>query len=216
MSKIAKRNIHFWEDVLSDMPKAYNDSLVKEEKWLVNNVKKDSIVLEIGCGDGRSLEQLFMITKNLVGIDHDKTAIKLAKEKLKDIDFKLMNAKELKFKDESFDYVICMTTFANFGKDKFRILSEMKRVLKDNGFILVSVYSENAFEERMKIYKKLNAPIKEIKGTTVIFADSLGDGDNISEQFSKEELEKIFNEAGLEVVEIKNVGILNVCKVQKA
>jgi len=63
--------------------------------------------------------------------------------------------------------------------------------------------------------KKLKSPIKEIKGTTVIFADSLGDGDNISEQFSKEELSNIFKKVQLNIIEIKNIGILNVCKLKK-
>lgn len=215
---MAKKNINFWEDVLNDMPKAYKRSLEKEEKWLIKNVKKDSSILEVGCGDGRSLKQLLPITKNLVGIDHDKTAVDLAKKNFKnnsEVKMLLQNAKKLKFKDNSFDFVICMTTFANFGKDKFRILKEMKRVVKKKGFILISVFSEDAFKERMKIYKKLKAPIRKIKGTTVIFADSLGDGDNISEQFSKEELATIFDKVKLKIIEIKSIGILNVCKLKK-
>ena len=215
---MAKKNIDYWEGLLKNLPELYKKSLEREEDYLINNIKKDSNVLEIGCGGGRNLKQLLPITKNLVGIDHDKTAVDLAKKKFKDISevkILLENAKKLRFKDNSFDYVICMITFANFGQDKFKILKEMKRVVKKDGFILISVFSENAFEERMKAYKYYKAPIKEIKGTTIIFKDSLGDGDNISEQFSKEELKKIFEDVDLKIIEIKNIGILNVCKLKK-
>lgn len=56
------------------------------------------------------------------------------------------------------------------------------------------------------MYKKLNVPIKEInKNGTVIFSESLGD--NISEQFSEEELKKIFTDADLKILDITSKGI---------
>jgi ubiquinone/menaquinone biosynthesis C-methylase UbiE len=106
-----------------------------------------------------------------------------------------------------------MTTFANFTDYKSKVLSEMKRVLRDDGYIIISVFSKDAFEERMKIYKKLNVPIKEIKGTTVIFDKEIGD--NISEQFSKEQLRDIFNKVNLNVIDIRKKGIAYLCKLKK-
>ena len=100
---MAKKNINFWEDLLKDMPTAYKNSLKKEETWLIQNSEKNSSVLEIGCGDGRSLEQLLILTKNLVGIDHDKTAVDLAKKKFKvnpEVKILLQNANKLKFKEK--------------------------------------------------------------------------------------------------------------------
>ncbi|MEK6932255.1 MAG: methyltransferase domain-containing protein [Nanoarchaeota archaeon] len=92
-------------------------------------------------------------------------------------------AQKLSFEDKTFDFIIRMGALANFGKSKFKVLSEMKRVLKNNGKILISVFSEDAFLERMKMYKKINFPIKKIEGTTVFFDDRYGEG--ISEQFSE-------------------------------
>ena len=90
----------------------------------------------------------------------------------------------------------------------------MKRVVKNKGLIIISVYSENAFEERMKLYKKIKTPIKEIKGTTILF-DQEVEGDNMSEQFSKEELIEIFNKCKLKPLEIKKFGIGYICKLTK-
>ena len=77
----------------------------------------------------------------------------------------------------------------------------------------MSMYSEDAFDERIKLYKEHKVPIREIKGTTVIFDEELGD--NISEQHSKEELREIFEKASLKVIDIKKVGIAYLCKLRK-
>ncbi|MCK5026601.1 MAG: hypothetical protein KAS15_08445, partial [Nanoarchaeota archaeon] len=104
-------------------------------------------------------------------------------------------------------------TFANFADKKFIILDEMKRTLKDSGHIIISVFSEDAFEERMKVYKTDGVKIKHIDGTTVIFDESFGD--NISEQFNKEQLENIFSQANLIVEDITQVNIAYLCKLKK-
>ena len=87
----------------------------------------------------------------------------------------------------------------------------MKRTLKDNGKIIISVFSEDAFEERMKVYKKVDAKIKEVIGNKkVIFEENV-----ISEQFSKEELITIFHKSGLKVNEIIKSGIGYLCLLSK-
>jgi thymidylate synthase len=76
------------------------------------------------------------------------------------------------------------------------------------------VYSEDALEKRLKIYKKAKVKIKEIKdnGNVIFDEDSK---DNISEQFSKEDLLKIFEKVNLKVNEIKRVDIAYLCKLSK-
>ena len=215
--KMKKRNIVFWEEVLKDLPESYKIWFKKEKDYLQKNIIKDSKVLEVGCGNGRTLKDIINITTNLTGIDHDAKAIQDAKLNFKnfsDVHLLVAQAEKLPFKDKSFDFVICMTTFANFGKKKFIILDEMKRVLQDNGKIIISVFSEDAFNERMKLYKNLNAPIKKIKeGGKIIFDESLGD--NVSEQFSENELKEIFKKAKLKIIEIIKLNMAYICKLKK-
>lgn len=213
---MAIKNIDFWEKLLADMPDSYKNWFEEERKYLVKHITKNAKVLEVGCGDGRSIMDIVGITTNIVGIDHDEKAVADAKSNFKNhpnIKILKARAENLPFENKEFNFVMCMTTFANFADSKQKVLLEMKRVLKDNGFIIISVFSEDAFEERMKMYKKLNAPIKEIRGTTVIFDEELGD--NISEQFSKEQLLDIFAEAKLNVVDIRKKGIAYLCKLKK-
>jgi ubiquinone/menaquinone biosynthesis C-methylase UbiE len=184
-------NNAIWEKGLKYLPDSYRTWFTEENRYLVSNITKNAKVLEVGCGEGRTLDAILVKTKNLTGLDHDKIAVKNAKKKFKSyskIKMIYADADNIPFSEDSFDFVICMTTFANFGEKKFQILAEMKRVSRDDGFIILSVYADNAFEDRIKLYKADGAfeKIKEIKGTTVIFDESIGD--NISEQFSREEL----------------------------
>jgi ubiquinone/menaquinone biosynthesis C-methylase UbiE len=123
-----------------------------------------------------------------------------------------MDAKNLDFDNNIFDYVICMLTFVNFEENKKKILGEMKRVLKKEGEIILSVYHENAFNERIKIYKKIGTPIEKVVKTKVFFKKPFGVN---SEQFSLKELKEIFYETRLKVIEIKKKGIGYLCRLKK-
>lgn len=202
------RNNDYHNQLLKSLPESYKHWFQAEKEYLEKHITKDASVLEVGSGDGRSIYDLIPITKNITGIDHDKNAIQEAKDRFTEykFNFVLAGAENLLFDDESFDCVICMTSFANFSTKKFKILEEMKRVLKKDGKIIISVFSENALSERMKVYTNLNVPIKEVteKGT-VIFDESLGD--NVSEQFTKEELTDIFSKVDLKIENIEEVEI---------
>ena len=211
------KNNDYYNALLNSLPASYQAWFEEEKKFLESNIKTDATVLEVGSGDGRSIFDLLPITKNIVGVDHDDNAIKTGKESFKDyesIKFVKAEAEDLPFENDSFDYIICMSSFANFSDKKYRILEEMKRVLKSDGRIIISTYSEKALSERLNIYKNLKIPTKEIKENgTVVFDDSLGD--NISEQFSKEELISIFETSGLQVDLIKEVDIAYLCLLKK-
>lgn len=214
---MGKKNVQIWEDLIQRMSEGYKEWLESEIKYLKKNIPEDSKVLDVGCGGGRIPKELYPTTKNLVGLDHDEEAVELVEKNLASYpEIKIINGKaeDMPFEDNSFDIIACLGTFCNFGELKEKALAEMKRVVKDDGILIISCYSENAFEERMKMYEKANAEIKEVKGTTIIFNEDIGD--NISEQFSKEELEDLFKKSGLDIIEIKKFGIGYDCKLREA
>ncbi len=209
-----KTNADYWQDyVLNDIPESYRLLFQEEQKYLVKHIKKGSKVLEVACGDGRSIKEILSITNNITGIDHDDNAVSGAKKKFPNVKIINADASNMPFPDQEFDYVTCMISFMNFADKKYEILKEKKRVLKEGGSIILSIFSEDAFEERMKVYKGCGVKIKEIKGTTVVFDEDLGD--NISEQFSKEQLVEIFDTVDLRIVDIKKTGIAYLCKLEK-
>lgn len=211
-----KTNTDYWVNLLRNLPESYKKWFGEEKKYLQKIITIDAKVLEVGCGDGRSIFDILSKTKNVIGIDHDDRAVADATNnfsKYSSIKILKADATQLPFNNEEFDFVICMTTFANFADKKFKALEEMKRVLKESGKIIISVFSEDALGERMKIYKESGAKIKEIKNGTVVFDESFGD--NISEQFTKEQLEDIFSRANLKIEDMTKVNIAYLCTLTK-
>lgn len=201
-----------WEQVKKDSTESYKELFEKERKFLQKHIPKNSIVLDIGCGTGETIKILSPIAKKIIGIDNDKYAINKCRENIKNLDnveIFLEDAEKMHFKNNSFDVVICMgTTFDNFGKTKTKILLEIKRVLKNEGIFILSVYNENALEERLKIYRKHWKGFINKGGGTILYKDI------ISEQFSKDEITKILKNNGFNILELIKGRIFYLIKTQ--
>ncbi len=213
---MGKTNIDYWERVMKDPRNSYKELFEKEKLFLRKTIKANSRVLDIGCGDGRIISEFKDIPSEIVGIDSDDKAIEDAQKVFsKEDKIKIMkgNAFKLPFENESFDYVLLMMTLVNFSENKLKALSEMKRVLTKSGSIIISVYSDTAFDERKKMYGKIEVPINKINGTTFIFNKSVGA--NESEQFSLKELETLCNLADLRIVNHIKTKIGLICGIKK-
>lgn len=211
-----KTNSDYWTELLTKMPESFQNWFKEEKTYLQKHIVPNSKVLDIGCGDGRSISDIISITKNIIGIDHDKNAIDSATNKFSNyssIKFIQEEASNLSFNNDTFDFIICMGTFANFADKKFEIIQEMRRVLKDTGKIIISVYSENALKERIKLYKITDIKINKINNSTIIFDKSLYD--NISEQFSKAQLKDIFTKEKLHISNLIELDIAYLCTLSK-
>jgi len=211
-----KTNMNYWEDTLHNLPESYKKRFEEEKKYLLDVLTTDATVLEVWCGDGRSIFDMVPKTHNITWIDHDMVAINKAKEKFSDnkkISLIYADATAIPFSNDTFDFVVCMTTFANFADKKIAILKEMKRVLKHWGKIILSVFSEDALEERMKLYKDVGVKIDHVDNGKVVFDKNLWA--HISEQFSREELIDIFKQVHLHVTGIQKVDIAYLCTVEK-
>ncbi|MFH0830993.1 MAG: class I SAM-dependent methyltransferase [Parcubacteria group bacterium] len=211
-----KTNIDYWQQLLKKVPAPYKKWFGAEKTFLRKVITKGAKVLDVGCGDGRSILDILPLTEDVVGVDHDDSALEHAKQNLSSfpsVQLVKADATALPFNNEEFDYVICMGTFANFAQGKYKALAEMKRVLRDDGRIIISVYSENAFKTRMDVYKASGVRIEKIEGTTVTFDASLGD--NISEQFSRKQLETIFSRANLKIKRLAELDMAYLCELSK-
>jgi len=206
------KTINYWEQVEKNPTESYKEFFDAEKKFLKENVLKNSVVLDVGCGTGELMKLLSPIVKKITGIDNDENAIKRCKENLKGLDnveIFLEDAEKMHFKDNSFDVIICMgTTFDNFGKTKTKILLEIKRLLKNNGIFIFSVYNENALEERLKIYNKYWKDFVNKREGVIVYKEV------ISEQFSKEQITSILKEADFKILDIVKGGIFYLIKAE--
>lgn len=199
-------NIDYWEKVVKNPSLTYKKLFEQEKDYLRKNINNQDIVLDVGCGDGRNILSIVDIAKKIVGIDIDEKAIFDAKENLKDyhnVEIVLGSAFELPFEDKEFTKVILSMTLVNFNDYKTKALKELKRVVTDNGKILISVYSEKAKEERLKMYTEIGVPIDKIQNNKFIFDKSVGA--HTSEQFSLNDFQNLIKEVRLQIKDCEEV-----------
>lgn len=125
---------------------------------------KDRTVLEIGCGDGYGSAYLAEAAEKVTGIDYEEVVIYQAQNKYKGANLKFvrMDAADLQFGDNSFDIICSFQVIEHIPEDAIlQYLSEIKRVLKDDGkFYLSTLNVEHAVKSPLT-YKKHPAHCKE-------------------------------------------------------
>lgn len=150
-------------------------------------IEKGLSVLEVGCGTGAVMRKIREENKNrqiiLYGVDIDQQALKYANKKSEDL-FIGGNGERLPFVNNSFDLVYCHY-FLLWVKDPAKILQEMHRVLKRNGYCAVMAepnYTEmqakpeslwNLAEKQRKILRDAGADIS-IGQKSAMFFDQAG------------------------------------------
>jgi len=92
-------------------------------------------LLDIGCGNGYFLAQMRDLGWDVVGVEPDPNAVKVAKEEY-DLNVFCGAIEEIKFPENSFD-VITMNHVIEHVLDPITLLSECKRILKPNGKLIV-------------------------------------------------------------------------------
>ena len=119
-------------------------------------LEKGQSVLDVGCGKGFLLYEMQRLVPGLQikGIDISKYALQYAKEEVSPF-LDLGSACELPYPDKHFDLVISITTLHNlYVYDLEKALSEIERVGKKNGYIIVESY-RNEQEKANLLYWQL-------------------------------------------------------------
>lgn len=132
-------------------------------------VKQDSYILDVGCGYGRTLNELYHSGyQNLIGIDFSSGMIERGKEQFPYLDLRVKKeADKIALPDASVDAVIlfAVLTCIRTNEEQEQLLSEIKRVLKPNGILYVNDFLLNTDERNLSRYAKY----KEIYGVYGVF-----------------------------------------------
>lgn len=110
---------------------------------IVNSwIKNASKILDLGFGSG-ILEMFLSKSKkdiSIEGLDISVKSVKLAKSLFPKWKFKIGNLKKTFYKNNKFDYVICLEVLEHISpNDVFVVLKEINRILKSKGFFILSV-----------------------------------------------------------------------------
>ena len=141
-SEIRKELRKFYDQV------AENFSSTRKYWWrdlhfIKKYLKREGKVLDFGCGNGRLLDFLEGTKLNYTGIDASGKLIKIAQKKYPGKSFlQLENEGRLPFKDKEFDMIFSIAVFHHFTpKMADNALGEMKRILKDDGILILTIWN---------------------------------------------------------------------------
>ena len=114
--------------------------LLKNSILSLRKTKNKINIVDLGCGDGNLLNQLFhegTIKKedSIYALDPSQTRL----DRIKNPNFKKIRASggKTKLKGSNFDYVICTQVIEHVPDDN-ALLKEIKRILKGDGYTFIS------------------------------------------------------------------------------
>ena len=148
--------------------KDYWDSVSETKQFTIpfqaeefcNYIDKNSIVLDVGCGYGRTLDELYQMGyHNLIGIDFAEGMINRGKRQFPYLNLRIQESSDINMPDDSVDAVIlfAVLTCIQNDNDQKRLISEIKRVLKPNGILYVNDFLLNTDERNLARYKQFES-----------------------------------------------------------
>ena len=161
-------------------------------------------VLDLGCGSGRFSETMEEKNIEYVGTDNSEKFIEIAKKRYPNLKFLLAEAKNLPFPENYFDKVYAIALFHHLPSKEYRIqvLKEIKRVLKKEGLLILTVW--NLWQKRKT--KKLifkHALLKILGKSKLDFKDILmdwgGEKNIFFHCFTKKELKNLVKKTNFKI-----------------
>lgn len=131
-------------------------------------VKKEARILDVGCGYGRTLDELYHRgCRSLTGIDFSDGMIARGKQEFPYLDLRVMEHDTIPFPDASVDAVIlfAVLTCIRTNEKQEQLLSEIRRVLKPQGILYVNDFLLNTDERNLLRYEKF----RDVYGTYGVF-----------------------------------------------
>ena len=125
------------------------DPLLKDMRTFITqfaDINPGNRILDVCCGTGSQILEYAQRGPIAVGIDNDPAMLRVAKgnrmkQKLENASFQLADATSLPFKDSYFDYVsISFGLHDKIRSVRNRVISEMKRVVKQHGALILADY----------------------------------------------------------------------------
>ena len=171
-----------------NVTRAYTWSWIEE---FVNDYSDDNCVYDIGCGSGRNLRK----SPSWIGIDNSETFIDICKDKGLNVIYSDMTS--IPLGDNSADAILSIASFHHLYTYERRIqcLTEMKRMLKKDGKILLSVWSVNQPKKTRRTFR---------------YGDNIVNWNKYGEVFERyyyifkiDEIRELFEEVGLKIVSHK-------------
>lgn len=120
-------------------------------------VSKDMAILDVGCGYGRTLNELYQNGfVNLFGVDFSQGMIDRGLKLFPYLNLRKNEGGKLPFPDNSFEAVILIAVLTCIYDDEsqYKLISEIERVLKPGGILYINDYLLNSDLRNIERYEK--------------------------------------------------------------
>lgn len=154
----------YWDEVAEEKEFPTPFQIKKFEK----HISKEMRILDVGCGYGRTLSELYNHNfKNLTGIDYSQGMINRGLRLYHYLNLIKNDGDTIPFPDNEFDAVLLIAVLTSNIKDEEQenLISEISRVLKDDGILYINDYLINQDERNLERYHKY----KDKYGTYGVF-----------------------------------------------
>jgi len=141
MDKETKITIRSYNDTVKSFvkrtdplhPKPLSDIFLK----LIKNKAK---ILDLGCAQGRDTKYFLDKSYDVVGVDLSEKLIENAIQKYPEAKFEIMDIRDLKFPENTFDAIWANAILVHIPKKEIhKTLQGIKRIMKNDGIMMVCV-----------------------------------------------------------------------------
>tara|TARA_Y100000389_G_scaffold106859_1_gene103815 strand:- start:9865 stop:10482 length:618 start_codon:yes stop_codon:yes gene_type:complete len=160
----SKIELEYVKQIYEYIAGEFNVTRAYKWNWItnfINSFPKGSLIYDIGCGSGRNMDYS---DYTFIGFDNCQSFIELCRNKGLKVYYSEIT--DIKIRDNSADALICIATFHHLSRHENRIkaLQELKRIVKVNGKILLSVWAKeqpkktritfDSYGDNMVLWKK--------------------------------------------------------------
>ncbi len=120
-------------------------------------VAKDARILDVGCGYGRTLNELYLSGfTHLFGIDFSKKMIERGETLYPHLNFQQSESGIIPFKDNTFDAVILLAVLTCIVSDheQEKLIKEIQRVLRNGAIVYINDFLLNSDRRNRERYDK--------------------------------------------------------------
>lgn len=137
---MAEKIIEFWAEISNRYDSAIDNIMGDKLRPKIREklTKEDNLgnLIELGCGTGYFTKTLADKSESIISTDISEEMLSIAREKLKEIEFKNMDCQDLKFSDGTFDTVFMGLVLLFTEPEK--ALKESRRILRQGGLIIIA------------------------------------------------------------------------------
>lgn len=171
-------------------------SSVKLDPIIYEYIKKDHLILDIGCGFGKVSLQLAFQGFYVEGIDINETGILAAQESARKLNlddkahFRVGDATDLPYMEDKFDVVIMhgLLTIIVDKSDRNKIIQEAYRVLKPEGHLYIVDFGQTWHSDIYRERYLKDFPLTKEEGSFLAYNKDTGEIEYIAHHYTEKEL----------------------------